>query len=222
VARGGGSVEDLLPFSNEALVRAVAACRTPVVSAIGHETDSPLLDLVADHRASTPTDAGKCVVPDVGEERARLVQARGRIRAAVSQRLHRESDRLGALRSRPVLARPELLLDGRHVDVERLRASACRALEDRIRAGHAEVARLDAQVRALSPAATLERGYAVVQRAADGVVVRAPGDAPAGTDLRLRLAEGEVGATSTGTRFTEPRVTEPPADRRRSATTQEE
>lgn len=217
VARGGGSVEDLLPFSNEALVRAAAACRTPLVSAIGHETDSPLLDLVADHRASTPTDAGKCVVPDVGEERARLVQARGRIRAAVSQRLHREHDGLAALRSRPVLARPELLLDGRLAEVERLRASACRALEDRVRAGHAEVSRLQAQVRALSPAATLERGYAVVQRLADGAVVRGPGDAPAGTDLRVRLADGEVGATSTGARFTDPR-----AGRRRPAATPKE
>ncbi|MBC7290282.1 MAG: exodeoxyribonuclease VII large subunit [Actinotalea sp.] len=198
VARGGGSVEDLLPFSNEALVRAVSACRTPVVSAIGHETDSPLLDLVADHRASTPTDAGKRVVPDVGEERTRLVQARRRIRAAVAQRLHREQDALAALRSRPVLARPELLLDGRGVDVERWRAAARRALDDRIRAGHAEVSRLAAQVRALSPAATLERGYAVVQRADDGAVVRRPEHAPAGTGLRLRLAVGEVGATSTG------------------------
>lgn len=232
VARGGGSVEDLLPFSNEALVRAVASCRTPVVSAIGHETDSPLLDLVADHRASTPTDAGKCVVPDVGEERARLVQARGRIRAAVNQRLHREHDRLAALRSRPVLARPELLLDGRLVEVGRLRTAASRALEDRIRAGHAEVARLEAQVRALSPAATLERGYAVVQRRGDGAVVRGPGDAPGGTELRLRLADGEVGATSTGVpgrpdgtarpTAADARFTDPRAGRRRPAAAQKE
>ncbi|WP_225755406.1 exodeoxyribonuclease VII large subunit [Actinotalea sp. Marseille-Q4924] len=215
IARGGGSVEDLLPFSNEALVRAAAACRTPLVSAIGHETDSPLLDLVADHRASTPTDAGKRVVPDVGEERARLVQLRGRVRSAVSHRLHRERDGLAALRSRPVLARPELLLQGRHDDVERLRAAACRALEDRIRAGHAEVSRLEAQVRALSPAATLERGYAVVQRSEDGAVVRTPQDAPTGTPLRLRLAAGELGAASTGAPGAPPRFTEPRAGRRR-------
>jgi exodeoxyribonuclease VII large subunit len=198
VARGGGSVEDLLPFSNEALVRAAAACRTPLVSAIGHETDGPLLDLVADHRASTPTDAAKRVVPDVGEERARLVQARGRIRAAVTQRLHREQDGLAALRTRPVLARPELLLDGRQLEVDRLRTAAGRALADHVRAGRAEISRLEAQVRALSPAATLGRGYAVVQRADDGAVVRQPGDAPAATTLRLRLASGELGATSTG------------------------
>ncbi|EYR63674.1 exodeoxyribonuclease VII large subunit [Actinotalea ferrariae CF5-4] len=227
VARGGGSVEDLLPFSNEALLRAAAACRTPLVSAIGHETDSPLLDLVADHRASTPTDAGKRVVPDVGEERARLVQARGRIRAAVSQRLHREQDGLTALRSRPVLARPGLLLDGRHADVLRLRTAAGRALEDRIRAGHADVSRLHAQVRALSPAATLERGYAVVQRADDGAVVRSPADAPTGTSLRLRLAAGEVRATATPDGTAQPtdgapRFTGPRAGRRRPTSPPEE
>ncbi|MDT0165256.1 exodeoxyribonuclease VII large subunit [Actinotalea sp. AC32] len=198
VARGGGSVEDLLPFSNEALVRAVAACRTPVVSAIGHETDAPLLDLVADHRASTPTDAGKRVVPDVGEERARLGQARSRLASALAHRLRRESDALSALRSRPVLARPAEMLDARARDLDHLRGQAARALEDRVRAGDAEVARLRAQVRALSPAATLERGYAVVQRADDDAVVRSPADAPARTTLRLRLADGELAAVSEG------------------------
>ncbi|WP_250443382.1 exodeoxyribonuclease VII large subunit, partial [Actinotalea sp. C106] len=111
VARGGGSVEDLLPFSNETLVRAAAACRTPLVSAIGHETDAPLLDLVADHRASTPTDAAKRIVPDIGEERARLQQARSRIRAAIAHRLRREEEGLAAMRSRPVLARPHTVPD---------------------------------------------------------------------------------------------------------------
>jgi exodeoxyribonuclease VII large subunit len=200
VARGGGSVEDLLPFSNETLVRAVAACRTPVVSAIGHETDNPLLDLVADHRASTPTDAAKRVVPDVGEERARISQARQRLRAAVEQRWRRENEALAALRSRPVLARPERLLEQHAQQVTHLRTAACRALDDAIRAGDAEINRLAAQVRALSPAATLERGYAVVQRADDGVVVRRPDDAPAGTVLALRLAHGTLTGTSGGPR----------------------
>ena len=194
VARGGGSVEDLLPFSNEALVRAVAVCRTPVVSAIGHETDSPLVDLVADHRASTPTDAGKRVVPDVRAERRQVVQARSRLQTAVHRLLQREEDRLAALRTRPVLARPETLVETRAADVDRWRAAAGRALEDAVRAGDAEVARLAAQVRALSPAATLERGYAVVQRR-DGAVVREPDDAPPGTGVRLRLATGELAAT---------------------------
>ena len=194
VARGGGSVEDLLPFSNEALVRAVAACRTPLVSAIGHETDSPLLDLVADYRASTPTDAGKRVVPDVRAERRQVAQARTRLQTAVDRLLQREEDRLTALRTRPVLARPETLLETRAVDVARLRAASGRALEDAVRAGEAEVARLAAQVRALSPAATLDRGYAVVQTR-DGAVVRSPDDAAPGTPVRLRLARGELAAT---------------------------
>lgn len=194
VARGGGSVEDLLPFSNEALVRAVARCRTPLVSAIGHETDAPLLDLVADHRASTPTDAAKRIVPDVTEERTRVAQARARLRTAVEHRLRREHDALQALRSRPVLAEPGTALTARGEDVVRWRDAARRALEDVVRAGTADVARLEAQVRALSPAATLERGYAVVQRRDDGAVVRSPADVRAGDLLRLRLAEGEVAA----------------------------
>lgn len=196
LARGGGSVEDLLPFSNEALVRAVAACRTPVVSAIGHETDTPLVDLVADHRASTPTDAAKRVVPDVGEERAAVRAARARIRSAVTHALRREQEGLDGLRSRPALARPHTLLDSHAERLARLRTAAARALADDVRAGTAEVARLAAQVRALSPAATLERGYAVVQRAADGAVVRSPDDVTPGERLRLRLAHGEVAATA--------------------------
>lgn len=193
IARGGGSVEDLLPFSNETLVRTVAACRTPVVSAIGHETDAPLLDLVADHRASTPTDAAKRIVPDVAEERHRLQQARGRIRSALDARLRHESDRLAGLRSRPALARPVTLLDAHERHVVDLRRTAWRALDTRVTVGAAEVRHLAAQVAALSPAATLERGYAVVQRA-DGAVVRSPGDVTTGDRLRVRLARGEIAA----------------------------
>lgn len=198
VARGGGSVEDLLPFSNEALVRAAAACRTPLVSAIGHETDNPLLDLVADVRASTPTAAAKRVVPDVAEERRRIAQARRRMLGCLEQRLHREGEQLASIRSRPALARPETLVEHHVADVERRRVAGRRAFDHALRAAGADVERLAAQVRALSPAATLERGYAVVQRADDGGVVRRPGDAPAGTAVRVRLAEGEIGATSTG------------------------
>src|SRR6187455_2271132 len=111
VARGGGSVEDLLPFSDEALIRAVAQVRTPVVSAIGHEPDSPLLDLVADVRASTPTDAAKLVVPDVIEEQRNVTRARDRLRGAIAGWLAREQAGLDALRSRPALADPRSLLD---------------------------------------------------------------------------------------------------------------
>lgn len=193
VARGGGSVEDLLPFSNETLVRAAAACRTPLVSAIGHETDSPLLDLVADRRASTPTDAAKCIVPDVGEERARLLQARTRIRGAVTHLLRREGDGLAALRTRPALARPQVMLQERADHVARLRGASARALDDAVRSAAAEVGRLGAQVRALSPAATLDRGYAVVQKQ-DGAVVRDSHEVTPGERLRLRVAHGTIGA----------------------------
>ncbi|MBB2923899.1 exodeoxyribonuclease VII large subunit [Cellulomonas cellasea] len=196
VARGGGAVEDLLPFSNEALVRAAAACRTPLVSAIGHETDCPLLDLVADYRASTPTDAAKHVVPDVGEERARLTQARSRMRGALVHRLTREQHGLDALRSRPVLAAPVRLVESREQDVHRLRDGARRALEQAVARAGADTARLAAQVRALSPAATLARGYSVVQRA-DGAVVRDPRDVTQGDDLRVRVAHGEIHAAVT-------------------------
>lgn len=193
VARGGGSVEDLLPFSNETLVRAAAACRTPLVSAIGHETDCPLLDLVADHRASTPTAAAKRVVPDVSEERSRVSQARARLGAAVEARVAREQAALDAVRSRPVLASPEVMLADRADRVAGLRDRGRRALDARLVRAAGEVGRLEGQVRALSPASTLERGYAVVQRA-DGHVVRSPDDVAADDTVRVRLAHGALAA----------------------------
>ncbi|MEP6762142.1 MAG: exodeoxyribonuclease VII large subunit [Sporichthyaceae bacterium] len=194
VTRGGGSLEDLLPFSNEAMVRAVAGCRTPVVSAIGHETDTPLLDLVADVRASTPTDAAKRVVPDVGEETARVQQLRSRGRDAVESFLARELAALTNLRTRPVLADPQVMLDGRRDDVAQLRDRARRTLRAALDRGADNLAHTRARVASLSPAATLDRGYAVVQRA-DGAVVRRPADVATGDSLRLRLAEGELDAT---------------------------
>ncbi|GAA1852698.1 exodeoxyribonuclease VII large subunit [Myceligenerans crystallogenes] len=198
VARGGGSVEDLLPFSNEALVRAAAACRTPVVSAIGHETDAPLLDLVADYRASTPTDAAKRIVPDVSEERQRLVQARQRIRGAVAALLDREQHGLDGVRSRPVLAAPHTMLESRDREVSQAIGHARYALNALLLRASGEIGRLEAQVRALSPASTLERGYAVVQRT-DGHVVRAPGEVAEGDDVQIRLADGALGAVVTST-----------------------
>jgi exodeoxyribonuclease VII large subunit len=193
IARGGGSLEDLLPFSNEALVRAVADARTPVVSAIGHEVDSPLLDLVADVRASTPTDAGRLVVPDVGEELAAVHAANERLRRAVGHRVHGEQNALDALRSRPVLASPHSLLDARAQEVQTATHRARQALSGRLDRAVDAVRHLRVQVTALSPAATLQRGYAVVQRA-DGHVVRAPGDVAAGDPLRVRVAGGELAA----------------------------
>ena len=191
ITRGGGSIEDLLPFSNAALVRAVAACRTPVVSAIGHEQDTPLLDLVADVRASTPTDAAKRVVPDVTEELDRVATARRRLRGAVTTRLDREAATIAALRSRPVLADPHVMLDGHRDEVVQLRDRARRCLGAALDRGADNLAHTRARVTALSPAATLERGYAVLQRP-DGHVVRRADDTAPGETLRARLAEGEL------------------------------
>lgn len=196
VARGGGSFEDLLPFSNEKLVRAAADCRTPLVSAIGHHLDTPLLDHVADLRASTPTDAGKRIVPDVTEERVRVVNAQSRMRSALTHLLNREQAGLDAARSRPVLARPLTLVDVREADVHRRLDVARRVFGVALADAAGETARLAAQVRALSPAATLDRGYAVVQRA-DGAVVRSPEDVARGDRLRVRVARGELAATVT-------------------------
>lgn len=193
VARGGGSFEDLLPFSNEALVRAAAACRTPLVSAIGHHLDSPLLDLVADWRASTPTDAAKRVVPDVTAERAGLASARQRARGALAHRLAREQSGLDSVRSRPVLARPRTLLEPHQAHLDGLAARGRHATSGLLADARAQVHALAAQVRALSPAATLERGYAVVQRA-DGLVVRDPADVAVDDELAVRVARGRFEA----------------------------
>ena len=197
VARGGGAVEELLEFSNESMVRTAAACRTPLVSAIGHETDTPLLDLVADYRASTPTDAARRIVPDVAEERLGLTRARRTMRSAVAALVAREQHGLDAVRSRPVLSRPHTMIEARERDIAQTVRQARHHLDAALLRASGEVGRLEAQVRALSPASTLERGYAVVQRA-DGHVVREPDDAPPGTGVRLRLAHGELGATVTG------------------------
>ncbi|MFL6098360.1 MAG: exodeoxyribonuclease VII large subunit [Actinomycetales bacterium] len=196
VARGGGSVEDLLPFSNEALLRAVAAAFTPVVSAIGHEVDSPLLDLVADVRASTPTDAAKLVVPDVAEQLAGIRRARGRLLRAVEQRLDRELALLTTIRERPVLAEPHQIVEIRDADVRSALDRSRTALGARLQRASDEARHLAAQVRALSPAATLERGYAVVQQQR-GSVVRDADQVEDDEPLRVRLARGELAVRAT-------------------------
>ncbi|WP_329022920.1 exodeoxyribonuclease VII large subunit [Streptomyces sp. NBC_00690] len=190
VARGGGSVEDLLPFSDEQLVRAVFACRTPVVSAIGHEPDSPLLDLVADLRASTPTDAAKKVVPDVGEELERVRQLRDRALRTVRGLLEREERGLAHALGRPAMERPHRMVDEREAEVDALVARSRRVLGHLLDRAESELSHTRARVVSLSPAATLERGYAVLQRA-DGAVVRAPGEVGGGEELRARVFEGE-------------------------------
>ncbi|GIF73718.1 exodeoxyribonuclease VII large subunit [Asanoa siamensis] len=194
IARGGGGVEDLLPFSDETLCRAVFACRTPVVSAIGHETDAPLLDYVADVRASTPTDAAKRIVPDLGEEVRVIQTARQRLDRAVLGMIDREQHRLDAIRSRPVLARPGVMIEARAVDVTALRDRAARSLDHRIRAAGDELRHTVARLRALSPAATLDRGYAIVQ-GRSGHVVRSATEVTKGDVLRVRLAAGELSTT---------------------------
>jgi exodeoxyribonuclease VII large subunit len=191
IARGGGSLEDLLPFSDEALCREVAACRTPVVSAIGHEQDMPLLDLVADYRASTPTDAAKRVVPDVAEERERVLRLRRSAWRSLTGRLQAEEARVAAMRSRPCLADPTSGVVRRHDEVAALRARSMQIVRSCLEQGRRDIVASLAQVRALSPAATLERGYAVVQ-STDGVVVRSASAVVAGEALRVRVAAGEL------------------------------
>jgi len=198
MARGGGGIEDLLPFSDEALCRAVFACRTPVISAIGHETDSPLVDFVADVRASTPTDAAKRAVPDLAEEVRMLDLARSRLGRAVGHLVEREQRHLDALRSRPVLARPETMIEVRGEQVSGLRERARRTLDHRLERADGELRHVLARLRALSPAATLERGYAVVRRVTDGTVVRGPTDVDTGDELRVRVARGEFAAVASG------------------------
>lgn len=191
LARGGGSVEDLLPFSDETLCRAVAACRTPVVSAIGHETDVPLVDHVADVRAATPTDAAKRVVPDARAEQQTVEQLRRRARLTLEARLARERRLLETIGSRPVLARPTEAIHGRGVEVSALRARALRTVQHRLAAAETDITHVLARVVALSPGATLARGYAVVQRE-DGHVVRSAHDVAEGDQLRLRLTDGAI------------------------------
>jgi exodeoxyribonuclease VII large subunit len=191
VARGGGSVEDLLPFSDEGLIRAVAACSTPVVSAIGHESDSPILDLVADYRASTPTDAAKRVVPDVAEERARVHQARQRMLQAVSGLVGRQQEFLNAVRSRPVLMDPMATFGRRYEQLVDLRHRANRAISSAIERESAQVGHHLARVRAMSPQATLERGYGILLDR-DGAAVRSVDQVHAGEDLLAQLADGQL------------------------------
>ncbi|MBN9105363.1 MAG: exodeoxyribonuclease VII large subunit [Propionibacteriaceae bacterium] len=196
VARGGGSLEDLLPFSDEALARAVFTCRTPVVSAIGHETDTPIIDLVADVRASTPTDAAKRVVPDAAEQAQQVALAVGRVRQAIVARVQTEQRRLDDLRSRPVLRDPSASVD---VHVERLeiaRQRLIRAMDVRLREETLGLSHTIDRIRALSPRATLERGYAILTDADGAGVTTVAATTPQAT-LTARLADGSLGLVVT-------------------------
>jgi exodeoxyribonuclease VII large subunit len=194
IARGGGSMEDLLPFSDESLVRAVAACFTPIVSAIGHETDVPLLDHAADRRASTPTDAAKLLVPDVAEELSRVRGLTDRARRTITGRIDNEQHRLDSLRTRPALADPFGVLEAWRLDLGSVRERSRRATLGVIAHATSDVSALRGKIVALSPQGTLDRGYAVLQRA-DGSVARAADDLTAGEKLTGRLARGRVSLT---------------------------
>ena len=202
IARGGGSVEDLLPFSDEALVRAVSRATTPVVSAIGHEPDNPLLDHVADLRAATPTDAAKRVVPDVAEERRRIRDLRDRSAAALRRWVDRESRIISDLRSRPVLSDPMTPIRARAEDIGRGRDRLRGAISRRLEREESMVAGLRGKVSALGPAATLARGYSVVQvQPRDGSgdqVVTTIEQSPPGSQLRIRVADGSITAAAMG------------------------
>ena len=195
VTRGGGSIEDLLPFSDETLVRAVAACRTPVVSAIGHEQDAPILDYVADVRASTPTDAARRVVPDVSEQLALIAQLRTRARRSVAGRLDREMSWLAAIKSRPALADPVREVERQQELVTALTQRARRCLSATLDRASDDVGHTRARLLALSPAATLRRGYAIVQHG-DSSVVRSAAEVEHDEKLIVRFADDQLKVTA--------------------------
>jgi exodeoxyribonuclease VII large subunit len=197
ITRGGGSFEDLLPFSDEGLVRLAASCTTPIVSAIGHEKDAPLLDLVADYRASTPTDAAKRVVPDIGEEIAMIDALRDRARRTLVNRINLEANQIANFKNRPVMKDPHVLITTRADIIAGLRDRSNRSFAHQLKLAKEELKQIKARVRALSPQATLDRGYSVVQLA-DGKIVTDPKKLKQGDLLRLRLAKGETQATATG------------------------
>jgi exodeoxyribonuclease VII large subunit len=205
VARGGGSIEDLLPFSDETLIREVAACRTPVVSAIGHEQDAPILDYVADVRASTPTDAARRVVPDVSEQIALVAQLRTRARRSVAGRIDREMSWLAAIKSRPALANPVREVERQAELVTALTQRARRCLSATLDRASDDVGHTRARLLALSPAATLRRGYAIVQHG-DSSVVRSAAEVARDEKLIIRFADDQLKVTADQPPNSEPKL----------------
>ena len=196
ITRGGGSFEDLLPFSDETLVRLAASCKTPIVSAIGHEKDAPLLDLVADYRASTPTDAAKRVVPDIAQEISDIEKLRDRALRSLVARLDFESQQIAQLRNRPVMKDPIVMVTTRRDELKALRDRALRGFASLIEIEKKELKGVRDHLRSLSPQSTMDRGYAVVQLT-DGKILRDATKLKAGTALRIRVAKGETSATVT-------------------------
>jgi exodeoxyribonuclease VII large subunit len=195
LARGGGSFQDLLVFSDEKVVRAVANCKTPIVSAIGHENDRPLTDEVADVRASTPTDAAKLIVPDVMEERKKISQALERIGLRVVSFVQNQIELIVGIRSRPILANPFTLVDERAIQISQLEQSLSSQINNALEKQQLLISGLRGQVRALSPQLTLDRGYAVV-RDLDGHVLTEPKQAKTGQKLKITFSRGDLGATA--------------------------
>ena len=194
IARGGGSLEDLLPFSDEQLVRAVAAADTPVVSAIGHERDIPLLDLVADVRASTPTDAARRIVPDVAEELAGIAEATQRSRNALKRYIDRSTSDITALRSRPVLASPHAMFESRREDIATLNSWLSTHAARSIERHQSDLSKALVTLRALSPHSTLKRGYSILVDSSQSVVSETT-HTQKGDSLTAILADGRLEVT---------------------------
>ena len=197
VARGGGSVEDLLPFSDEALVRAAAQTSTPLVSAIGHEGDAPLLDYVADYRASTPTDAARRIVPDLVQELDGLARAREGMRSAIQRRLAQERYNLDLLVSRPIFLAPAATLEPHRTFIDSALTSLRTQVERRLNSERQSILQASATLQALSPQATLERGYSML-RLPSGELVRDASQVPKGTLVEGILAQGRLVAQVVG------------------------
>ena len=194
ITRGGGSFEDLLPFSDESLVRLASSCTTPIVSAIGHEKDSPLLDLVADYRASTPTDAAKRVVPDIAQEISDIEKIRDRMYRRLLSTIDYELNQIAQLRNRPVMKDPSVMVTSRRDEIKAWRDRSHRSFASILEIEKKELKGVRDHLRSLSPQSTMDRGYAVVQLE-DGSIVRDASKAKAGTRLRIRVAKGETSAT---------------------------
>jgi exodeoxyribonuclease VII large subunit len=194
ITRGGGSFEDLLPFSDESLVRLAASCTTAIVSAIGHEKDSPLLDLVADYRASTPTDAAKRVVPDIAQEISDIEKIRDRMYRRLVSTIDYELNQIAQLRNRPVMKDPSVMVTTRRDEIKAWRDRSIRSFASLLEIEKKELKGVRDHLRSLSPQSTMDRGYAVVQLE-DGSIVRDASKAKAGTRLRIRVAKGETRAT---------------------------
>jgi exodeoxyribonuclease VII large subunit len=194
ITRGGGSFEDLLPFSDESLVRLAASCQTPIVSAIGHEKDSPLLDLVADYRASTPTDAAKRVVPDIEQEISDINKIRDRMYRRLLSSVEFELNQIAQLRNRPVMKDPGVMIKVRKDDLSALRDRSHRGFKALLDIEKKEIKGVIAHLRSLSPQSTMDRGYSVVQ-SDDGKIVRDATKLKAGSVLRIRAAKGEAKAS---------------------------